>query len=199
PCQDGYNDRVKDAWDQNTEKIFDERATWADIAWLKGITSLPILIKASCEQPDRTAKGVLNPRDAVEAVEAGANGIIVSNHGGRALDGTLSSIESLRPVVKAVRSLRRGANVPILLDSGVRRGTDVLKALALGATAVLLGRPVFFSLAVGGKEGVQRMFSVIKDELNAAMALCGCQNLRHITEDLVVFRGVGTAFHRPRL
>lgn len=188
PTQDGYNDRVKDAWDQNTEKLFDERATWADIAWLKGITSLPILIK-----------GVLSPHDAVEAVQAGASGIIVSNHGGRALDGTLSSIESLRPIVKAVRSLPGGAHVPILLDSGVRRGTDVLKALALGATAVLLGRPVFFSLAVGGQEGVQKMLSIIRDELEAAMALCGCQSLRDVTEDLALFRGGGTTFHRPRL
>eukprot|EP00904_Undaria_pinnatifida_P004168 jgi/Undpi1/13752/HiC_scaffold_9.g03405.m1 len=140
-------------------------ATWADITWLKRVTALPILVK-----------GILGPRDAIQAVEAGAHGIIVSNHGGRALDGSLSSIESLGPIVKAVRSLPQGANVPILLDSGVRRGTDVLKAIALGATAVLLGRPVFFSLACGGQEGVQRMLEIIKDELEAAMALCGCQS-----------------------
>ncbi|CAN0356351.1 unnamed protein product [Ascophyllum nodosum] len=101
--------------------------------------------------------------------------MIVSNHGGRALDGALSSIESLGAVVKAVRSHERGEDVPILLDSGVRRGTDVLKALALGATAVLLGRPVFFSLAVGGHEGVIKMLSIVREELEAAMALCGCQ------------------------
>eukprot|EP00752_Nemacystus_decipiens_P006892 g6190.t2 len=186
PTQDGYNDRVKDAWDQNTEKLFDESATWADIAWLKSITTLPILVK-----------GILSPQDAVLAVKAGASGVIVSNHGGRALDGSLSSIESLGSVVEAVRSLPTGAGIPILLDSGVRRGTDVLKALAL---AVLLGRPMFFSLAVGGQDGVARMLSIIKDELEAAMALCGCQRLEDITRDLVTdFRGDGSAFHRARL
>ncbi|CAN0053827.1 unnamed protein product [Ectocarpus sp. 12 AP-2014] len=189
PTQDGYNDRVKDAWDQNTEKLFDERATWSDIAWLKSLTSLPILVK-----------GILTAKDAVSAVEAGASGVIVSNHGGRALDGSLSSIESLAPVVKAVRSVPTGASVPIFLDSGVRRGTDVLKALALGATAVLLGRPMFFALAVGGQEGVQRMLSIIREELEAAMALCGCQRLQDITKDLVTdFREGGSTFHRPRL
>ncbi|CAN0202984.1 unnamed protein product, partial [Hapterophycus canaliculatus] len=89
PTRDGYNDRIKDAWDQNTEKLFDERATWADIAWIKSVTSLPILVK-----------GILTAQDAVSAVRAGASGVIVSNHGGRALDGSLSSIESLGPVVK---------------------------------------------------------------------------------------------------
>ncbi|CAN0349997.1 unnamed protein product [Ascophyllum nodosum] len=180
--------RAKGAWDQNTEKLFDERATWTDIVWLKTLTSLPILVK-----------GILNPQDAVDAIEAGADGMIVSNHGGRALDGALSSIESLGAVVKAVRSHERGEDVPILLDSGVRRGTDVLKALALGATAVLLGRPVFFSLAVGGQEGVIKMLSIVREELEAAMALCGCQSLRDITEDLVAHRGGGTIFARPRL
>ncbi|CAM9699743.1 unnamed protein product [Scytosiphon promiscuus] len=189
PTKDGYNDRIKDAWDQNTEKLFDERATWADIAWVKSVTSLPILVK-----------GILTAQDAVFAVQAGASGVIVSNHGGRALDGSLSSIESLGPVVEAVRSLPAGAGVPIFLDSGVRRGTDVLKALALGATAVLLGRPVFFSLAVGGKDGVARMLGIIRDELEAAMAICGCKGLQDVTEDLVTnFRGGGSTFHRPRL
>ncbi|CAM9541877.1 unnamed protein product [Pylaiella littoralis] len=189
PTQDGYNDRVKEAWDQNTEKLFDERATWEDIAWLKSVTSLPIIVK-----------GVLSPQDAILAVQAGASGVIVSNHGGRALDGSLSSIESLAPVVKAVRSLPTGARIPIFLDSGVRRGTDVVKALALGATAVLLGRPVFFSLAVGGQDGVRKMLGTIRDELEAAMALCGCKTLQDITEDLVTdFRAGGSTFHRPRL
>eukprot|EP00903_Cladosiphon_okamuranus_P013719 g12775.t1 len=172
--QDGYDAR---------------RATWADIAWLKSVTTLPILVK-----------GVLSPQDAVLAIQAGASGVIVSNHGGRALDGSLSSIESLGPVVQAVRSLPTGAGIPVLLDSGVRRGTDVLKALALGATAVLLGRPMFFALAVGGQDGVQRMLSIIKDELEAAMALCGCQRLQDITRDMVTdSRRDGSTFHRARL
>lgn len=188
PTQDGYNDRVKDAWDQNTEKLFDERATWADIGWLKTITSLPILVK-----------GILSPHDAIDAVRAGADGLIVSNHGGRALDGALSSIESLGPVVEAVRTLPQGAYTPVLLDSGVRRGTDVLKALALGATAVLLGRPVFFSLAVGGQEGVSRMLSILRDEFEAAMALCGCKSLQDITQDLIAGGGGRTTYLRPRL
>ncbi|CAM9336962.1 unnamed protein product [Choristocarpus tenellus] len=188
PTQDGYNDRVKDAWDQNTEKLFDERATWDDIAWVKEHTTLPILVK-----------GVLSPVDALQAVDSGADGIIVSNHGGRALDGALSSIESLGPVVKAVRSHPRGTQVPVLLDSGVRRGTDVLKALALGATAVLLGRPVFFSLAIAGQEGVRFMLELLKGELEAAMALCGCQTLGDISPALVVCRNDGSVFQRACL
>ncbi|CAM9181470.1 unnamed protein product [Discosporangium mesarthrocarpum] len=188
PTTDGYNDQVKDAWDQNTEKLFDERATWADIGWLKTLTRVPILVK-----------GILSPADAMEALSAGADGIIVSNHGGRALDSALSSIESLGPVVKAVRSHPRGADIPVLLDSGVRRGTDVVKALALGATAVLLGRPVLFSLAVGGEGGVRCMLGIIKEEFEAAMALCGCKTLKDINQRLVICRKGGEVFRRASL
>lgn len=126
-----WDDREEAAWDQNTEKLWEMNLSWdVDLKWLRSVTRLPILVK-----------GVLRGDDASRAISAGADGIIVSNHGGRQLDGCLSSFEALPEVVEAVRRHTRGGDdFPVLLDSGVRRGTDVLKALALGAKAVLLGR-----------------------------------------------------------
>ncbi len=138
--------------------------TWDDLAWLRAATRLPVWVK-----------GVLAPADAVLAVEAGAAGVIVSNHGGRTLDTAPASIEALPAVVAAV-----GGRVPVLLDGGIRRGTDVLKALALGASAVLVGRPVVYGLAAAGAPGVAHVLHLLRAELEAAMALCGSATLADV-------------------
>ncbi len=133
--------------------------TWDQVAWLKEHTRLPVLLK-----------GVLHPADAAEAVAQGIDGLIVSNHGGRTLDTAVPTAQALPAVVAAVT----GA-VPVLVDGGIRRGTDVLKALALGAAAVLVGRPVLAGLARAGAPGVATVLRRLQDELVAAQALCGCR------------------------
>ena len=135
--------------------------TWEDIAWLREHTRLPILLK-----------GITHPDDARLAVQHGAAGIIVSNHGGRTLDTLPATAQLLPEVVEAVQ----GA-VPVLVDGGIRRGTDVLKAMALGASAVLVGRPVLHGLTNAGAVGVAHVLRLLRDELEMAMALCGCASL----------------------
>jgi 4-hydroxymandelate oxidase len=125
-------------------------------------------------------KGILAPEDARLAADHGVAGVIVSNHGGRNLDTTPATIEALPAVVAAV-----GDRLTVLLDSGVRRGTDVVKALALGARAVLIGRPYLWGLTVDGAAGVQRVIEILRTELEAAMALCGAPTLDKITRQLV--------------
>lgn len=142
---------------------------WDDIAWLRSLTGLPIVLK-----------GILAPEDAVTAVELGIAAIIVSNHGGRTLDTAISPIDAL-PAIAA----RIDDRVPLLLDGGIRRGTDVLKALALGARAVLLGRPVVAALAVSGALGVSHVLRILRDEFEVAMALTGCTCLDEIGPHLV--------------
>ena len=134
--------------------------THDDIAWLRRHTRLPLLLK-----------GVLHPADAAAAVALGIDGLIVSNHGGRTLDTTVATAHALPAVVRAVA----GA-VPVLVDGGIRRGTDVIKALALGASAVLVGRPVLAGLAEDGAMGVARVLRRLRDEFVAAQALCGCRS-----------------------
>jgi 4-hydroxymandelate oxidase len=131
--------------------------TWDDVDWLRTMTTLPIVLK-----------GVVHPDDARTAVRRGVDAIIVSNHGGRQLDTMPATIDLLPDVVDAVD----GA-VPVLVDGGVRRGTDVVKALALGATAVGVGRPVLWGLATGGEEGVAHVLELLRSESEAALALCG--------------------------
>lgn len=143
--------------------------TWERLARLIGQTALPVLVK-----------GILHPEDARLALAAGARGIIVSNHGGRTLDGAIPAIAALEAVVAAV-----GGAAPVLLDSGIRRGTDVLKALALGAAGVLVGRPLIAALAVGGAPAAAQALKILSDELAVAMALCGCASLQDISPDLV--------------
>lgn len=174
-----YNAKTFDSWDQNSELMFDTNVSWSDVQWLQTTvcrpSNMPLVIK-----------GILTPQDAHLAIEAGADGIMVSNHGGRALDGALSTIDVLPAIVKAV-----DGRVPVLIDGGIRRGTDVLKALALGATAVGIGKPVFFALACnkkgeGGEDGVLKMLEMLKREIENAMAICGCQNIKKdVTADLV--------------
>jgi 4-hydroxymandelate oxidase len=149
--------------------MIDSSLSWRDLEWLRGITELPIVLK-----------GVVRADDARRAALAGARGLIVSNHGGRQLDTSPATIDVLAPIAEAV-----GEQAEILLDGGVRRGTDVIKALALGARAVLLGRPVLWGLAAGGQGGVAGVLEIMRGELDLAMALCGCPNRADISRDLV--------------
>jgi len=144
--------------------ILDASLTWKEIDWLRSFARTPVLLK-----------GVLNPDDADRAVKAGASGIIVSNHGARNLDTVPATIDVLSEVVEKV-----AGRIPILMDSGVRRGTDVLKALALGATAVLIGRPYLYGLGVAGSEGVRRIVNILQTEFRIAMALSGRASLQSI-------------------
>ena len=143
--------------------------SWKDLDWLASISRLPVIVK-----------GVLRADDARLAVEHGAKAVIVSNHGGRQLDTAVASIEALPEIVEAV-----GDEIELLLDGGVRRGTDIVKALALGARAVLLGRPILWGLAVGGEEGVRHVLQIVRSELDRALALCGCPDVRDLRRDLV--------------
>ena len=147
----------------------DAGLTWKDVDWLRSITRLPLLIK-----------GIVRGDDAARAVDHGAAGIIVSNHGGRQLDTAIASVRALPEVAEAV-----DGRIEILLDGGIRRGTDVIKAIALGARAVLLGRPVVWGLAAGGEMGARRVLELLRAEVDLAMALCGCPTVGDITRDLV--------------
>jgi 4-hydroxymandelate oxidase len=147
----------------------DPSITWGDLEWLRSQTQLPILLK-----------GILRGDDAKKAVEYGVQGIIVSNHGGRQLDGAIASLDALPEIVKTV-----GDRIEILIDGGIRRGTDILKALALGAKAVLVGRPILWGLAVSGEAGVRHVLELLRDELDLAMALSGCPSLRDIDASLI--------------
>ncbi|MFY9614544.1 MAG: alpha-hydroxy-acid oxidizing protein, partial [Candidatus Dormiibacterota bacterium] len=133
--------------------------TWADCAWLRQLTSLPIL-----------AKGVLGAEDARLAIEAGFDGVIVSNHGGRQVDGAIAALDAL-PDVRAAA----GQGFPVLMDSGIRRGADVVKAIALGADAVFIGRPYIWGLAVGGQAGVEDVIKALVAELDLTLALVGAR------------------------
>jgi len=138
--------------------------TPADIAWVKSITGLPVIVK-----------GLLRGVDADLCIRAGADAIQVSNHGGRAIDGVPASITVLAEVVKHVNG-----RVPVIFDSGIRRGIDVLRALALGATAIAVGRPVLYGLALGGPKGVQSVLQQLRHELSAAMLLAGASSVRQL-------------------
>jgi 4-hydroxymandelate oxidase len=135
--------------------------TWRDVSWLQSITPLPVLLK-----------GVITGDDAGRAADEGASGVVVSNHGARNLDTLPATVDALPEVVDAVRG-----RIPILLDGGVRRGTDVLKAIALGASAVMIGRPYLYALAVAGAAGVTAVLEILRTELEAALALTGRPNL----------------------
>jgi 4-hydroxymandelate oxidase len=143
-------------------RLLDPNLTWDDVAWLRSIAPLPLVVK-----------GIVHPDDARLAVEAGAAGIVVSNHGGRQLDGAVATLDAL-PAVAAAAAMAGGAEV--YLDGGVRRGVDVLRALALGARAVLVGRPVLWGLTLEGAEGVARVLEILTAELDRALALCGLRS-----------------------
>ncbi|HEX6735318.1 MAG TPA: alpha-hydroxy acid oxidase [Azonexus sp.] len=140
--------------------------TWDDVAWLVRQSRLPVVLK-----------GLLHPLDARRAVDAGVHGIVVSNHGGRTLDTAAAPLE----VIGAMRTVV-GAGYPLLLDGGIRRGTDVFKAIALGATAVMVGRPYIHALATAGALGVAHLLRLLREELEVTMALCGCRSLAEISD-----------------
>lgn len=144
--------------------------TWRDLTWIRACTQLPIILK-----------GILTAEDARLAVEHGVEGIIVSNHGARQLDGALASIDALPQVAAAVQG-----RIEVLMDGGIRRGTDVLKALALGAKGVLIGRPYVWGLAVGGETGVRQVLALLREEIDNVMAQAGVPNIASINRSLVV-------------
>ena len=149
--------------------LVDNSLTWRDLEWLRSVTSLPILVK-----------GILTAEDAALACEAGVEGIVVSNHGGRQLDGVAASLDVLPEIVEMV-----GDQAVVLLDSGVRRGTDVVKALALGAQAVLAGRAPLYGLAADGAAGVECVLGLLNEEVQVALALCGCTSPAGVTRSHV--------------
>jgi len=149
--------------------LFDPSFNWHDLEWLRSFSGVPLLLK-----------GVLTAEDAARAIEGGVDGIIVSNHGGRNLDALPAAIEALPRVVDAVRG-----RIPVLMDSGIRRGTDILMALALGARAVLVGRPYAYGLAAAGAQGVERVIRILREELERAMALTGRRSIAEIDSSVL--------------
>lgn len=160
------------------EKFFDQSIHWRDVVWLKSITRLPIVLK-----------GILTAEDAVIAAHHGADAILVSNHGGRQLDGVPATIEALPPIVEAV-----GGHIDVYLDGGVRTGADVAKAIALGARAVFVGRPTLWGLAYDGQKGVEKMLDIFRDELNRTIALLGSPSVWTLGPRFVVRKEL-SAFH----
>lgn len=143
--------------------------TWRDMEWIMSFAKIPVLLK-----------GILNAEDAEQSIQTGASGIIVSNHGGRNLDTVPATIEVLPRIIEQVN--RR---VPVLIDGGIRRGTDVLKAIALGASAVLVGKPVCFGLGCGGAEGIAKVLTILQTELELAMALTGRATIASIDKSVI--------------
>jgi 4-hydroxymandelate oxidase len=152
-----------------SDLVFEPNLTWDDLTWIRERSRLPLLIK-----------GILTAEDARLAVEHGADAIVVSNHGGRQLDGVIGALGALPEVVEAVEG-----RVPVIVDGGVRRGTDVLKALALGAAVVGVGRPACWGLAVGGEAGVRSVLDILRTEFENAMTLSGVRSVAEIDDSLV--------------
>lgn len=147
----------------------DPSLSWKDIDWVRSLTKLPVLLK-----------GIACAEDAVLAVKHGVEGIIVSNHGGRQLDTCRATIEMLPEISEAVHH-----KILILMDGGIRRGTDIIKAIALGAKAVLIGRPALWGLAAEGEKGVFNVLEILRKEFDLAMALCGCTSIGEIAQELI--------------
>ncbi|KAL3074328.1 hypothetical protein niasHS_015158 [Heterodera schachtii] len=159
---------------QYVVSLFDSSLNWAHLRWLLQLTQLPVIVK-----------GIVRSDDALAALKEGASAIIVSNHGGRQMDHCISTIEALPEVVTAVQG-----RIPVFVDGGFRSGTDVLKAIALGADFVFIGRPIIHGLTVGGKDGVKHVLRLLRTELDYAMKLSGCPSIGQIRQakDLVVRR-----------
>ena len=154
----------------NADYAFEPNLTWDHLTFIREhAPDLPVLVK-----------GILTAEDALLAVEHGADGVVVSNHGGRQLDACPASLDALPEVVEAI-----GGRLPVLMDGGVRRGTDVLKAMALGASAVLVGRPAAWALAAEGEDGVAGVLGIFRTEVENAMALTGCRSVAEIGRELV--------------
>ena len=151
--------------------LLDPGLSWADVDWLRTVWSGPLLLK-----------GILHPGEATEAVARGIDGVIVSNHGGRQLDGAAASLDALPAVVAAV-----DGRIPVLIDGGIRRGSDVVKALALGASCCLIGRPQLWGLAVAGEDGVRHVLELYRKEIDRVMGLMGARSLRDLGPDCLSF------------
>ena len=151
--------------------VFSPKLSWGEIEWLRRTTRLKIVLK-----------GIMHPDDARIAVECGTDALLISNHGGRQLDTVPAAIELLPAIVDAV-----GGSIPFLVDGGIRRGTDIVKALALGASAVAIGRPVLWALAIAGFDGVVRLLETLRSEVDRALALCGCSSPRDLSSNFVHF------------
>jgi L-lactate dehydrogenase (cytochrome)/(S)-mandelate dehydrogenase len=154
--------------------LLDPSLSWAEVDWLRSLWKGPLLLK-----------GILHPGEAAEAVARGIDGVIVSNHGGRQLDGAAASLDALSGVVAAV-----AGRIPVLVDGGIRRGSDVVKALALGATCCLIGRPQLWGLAVAGEEGVRHVLELYRKEIDRAMGLMGARTLGDLGPECLSFAGV---------
>lgn len=161
---------TENAVEEVLRNIYHPTLNWDDIDYLRQHTKLPILVK-----------GILHPDDAKLAVERGVDGIIVSNHGGRQLDGAISTLDALPAIAEAV-----DGRIPVLLDSGVRTGADVVKAIALGATAVLIGRPFMFGLAVAGEKGVASVLDTLINELDVSVALSGSNSVAELNRSILI-------------
>ena len=156
-----------------TQQFANPSVTWADLPWLREQTKLPILLK-----------GILDPDDARRALDAGVDGLIVSNHGGRQVDGAIGALDALAPVRAAV-----GSELPVLFDSGIRTGADVFKAVALGANAVCLGRPFVWGLALGGQAGVEQVLRCLLAEFDLTLSLSGCTSAEELTAEALAAAG----------
>src|SRR5262249_22762849 len=153
------------------EIVFSPELSWQHIEWLRRTTDLKLVLK-----------GVMHPADARLAVEAGVDALVVSNHGGRQLYTAPAALALLPAICDAV-----AGRLPLLIDGGIRRGTDIVKALALGATAVAIGRPIFWGLAAAGEEGVTQVLEMLRSELVRALTLCGCSSPGDVSPDLLRF------------
>ena len=169
PPSPGSVARSRSSFAAAIDSLLDPDLTWDDIAWLTSISSLPVLVK-----------GIVRADDARYAIEAGAAGVIVSNHGGRQFDTAPAAIDALGPVAEAV-----GDQAEVIVDGGIRRGADIVKAIAMGARAVQIGRPIVWGLVVDGEDGVRDVLSLLRDELDLAMALAGCRSIDDISFDLL--------------
>ena len=149
---------------------FESALNWSDLEWLRSLTSMPLIIK-----------GIQTAEDARLCAEYGAEALVVSNHGGHALQGTEGTIDMLPQVADAV-----GDRMEVYLDGGVRKGSDVLKALSLGARAVFIGRPIFWGLSVGGEDGVTKVLEILRAELSVAMGLCGVTDVKKVDRTLAL-------------
>ncbi|CAF4697054.1 unnamed protein product, partial [Rotaria socialis] len=204
---------IDDTDDNAFKWAYDSSLSWKDLGWIRSITRLPLIVKGILHpddareavrhgvqgivvsnhggrQLDTSQSAILHPDDAREAVRHGVQGIVVSNHGGRQLDTSQSAIEALPDIIRAVRSEAKNCEMDVYIDGGIRRGTDILKALALGAKAVLVGRPILWGLAVDGEKGVNNVLQILKNEFQTAMMLSGCQTIEDISKnDILVMNG----------
>ncbi|TGJ82466.1 hypothetical protein E0Z10_g6312, partial [Xylaria hypoxylon] len=161
--------------------FIDPSLSWADIPWFRSITKMPIVLK-----------GVQRVEDVVKAVECGAQGVVLSNHGGRQLDFARSGVEVLAETMPVLRSMGLENKIEVYIDGGVRRATDILKALCLGAKGVGIGRPFLYAMSAYGFDGVDRSMQLLRDELEMGMRLIGCTSVDQLNPSLIDTRNLGS-------